>query len=334
MIRLLRILCLGLAVLAPGLGAAASLEASVSALLASQSPRSFRGVVLIARGDAPPIVVANGVLADSRFVIGSISKQMTAALVLRAAEAGRLDLGAPLLTFLPGLQDDWAARVTVRQLLKHTSGVDARGKPLRAAPGTAFWYSNDGYDLLGEVLERRGGESLSKQFNTLFARCGMSGAGVAGDAGVDPVPGSLEMEDGRMLPASPTTQAGHAASGGVVAAVFDLLHWTQCLYGGQVLSNPSLRAMTRPDATREHRWGALGYGYGLQIAETPLGIEYSHSGYVPGYLSTLIYYPEDRITLAVLENTSWNTDDAGRAFYFHDALRRLLFKRPLRQSPQ
>ncbi len=331
--RILQIVCLGFAALClPSPCAAESLAASVRALLANQSPRPFNGVVLIARGDSPPIVVAQGVRPESRFVIGSLSKQMTAALILRAVEGGRIALDAPLSIALPDLKDDWAPRVTTRQLLTHTSGVDVRGKPLRAAPGSAFSYSNGGYDLLGEMLERTGGEPLSKQFGAIFARCGMSGAGVVGDAGSDPVPGFSETEDGRLLPASPTTQAGYAASGGVVAIATDLLRWTQCLYGGRVISGASLRAMTQPGATREHRWGQLGYGYGLQIDDTPLGVEYSHSGYVPGYQSMLIYYPGDQTTLVVLENISWSTGNAGRAFHYHDALRRLLFEASVHHS--
>jgi len=319
----LRACCLGIALLLPALCLADTLEADVRAVLSQTRPRPFSGVVLVTRGDEAPVVVAHGVSADARFVIGSLSKQMTAALVLRAVERGQIDLDAPLRAALPQLQEDWAAQVTVRQLLNHTSGVEARGKPLRATPGTAFSYSNGGYDLLGEVLLAASQAPLTKQFAAMFAQCHMRDAGVAGDAGREPVAGFTETDDARFVPASPTTQVAYAASGGVVADVTDLLRWTHCLYGTWLLSEASLSAMTRPDAKREHRWGALGYGYGLQIADTPLGVEYSHSGYVPGYQSMLIYYPADRTTLVVLENISWNTDDTGRAFYFHDALRRL-----------
>lgn len=311
-------------VLVPWRAQAVTLEAAVRAVLDRPESRRFSGVVLIARGDAPPLLVAHGVPPDARFVIGSVSKQMTAALILRAAEEGRLDLDAPLSAALPDLADDWAARVTVRQLLNHTSGVDARGAPLRASPGAGFSYSNGGYDLLGEVLEARLGRPLAAQFSALFAQCGMAGATTSGDPGADPVPGFAEAGDGRLEPVSLARQAGHVASGGVVAGAMDLLRWTQCLYGGQVLGAESLRAMTQPGATRAHRWGTLGYGYGLQLADTPLGVEYSHSGYVPGYVATLVHCPAARLTLVVLENTSWRSTDMGRAFHPHDALRRLL----------
>ncbi len=66
--------------------------------------------------------------------------------------------------------------------------------------------------------------------------------------------------------------------------------------------------MTSPQSYRSHRWSEkLSYGYGLQISHDPN--EFSHSGYVDGYSSTLIYYPDYDLSVVVLENTSWDTSD-------------------------
>lgn len=324
--RGLRVLGVLGAVLLSATVAAASLEEAVRTVLAQQAPHPFSGVVLIADGVAPPLRIGMGVPAESRFMIGSLSKQMTAALVLRAAETGRISPEATVAQALGASKRDRAPDVTVRQLLNHTSGFVALGQPLHTKPGEVFAYSNAGYDLLGELLAAVGTASLARQYAGLFAQCGMRTAGVLGDAGIEPAAGFEEADDGRLTRAPATTQRGHVASGGVVADAIDLLRWNRCLYGGVALSAASLGAMTQPTTMRPHRWGMLGYGYGLQIADTPLGVEYSHSGYAPGAISTLAYYPRDALTLVVLENTSWRADDIGRAFHFHDALRALLFE--------
>ena len=103
----------------------------------------------------------------------------------------------------------------------------------------------------------------------------------------------------------------------------DLRRWNDCLHGGGLLSPASYAAMTkpRPQATRTHRWGRLGYGFGLQVSDEGGERELSHGGYVPGYVSTLIRYPEEGVDLVVLENVSWRAADMARAFWMHDRVR-------------
>lgn len=258
---------------------------------------------------------------DSRFVIGSISKQMTAALVLREVERKRVDLDAPIGTYLT-LSADWASRVSVRQLLNHTSGVAALDKPLASEPGSTFAYSNLNYDMLGQIVERRSGQRFAAAAARLFAMCGMTSTTAADPARATGLAAGFSEERGGVLSrVKPDGGLAHVPSGGIVSTARDLVRWNLCLHGGRAVSAASYGAMTRPSSTRQHRWGTLGYGFGLQVTEQDGLTEFSHGGYVPGYIATMTFYPRARRTLVVLENTSWDADDMARVFAPHDALR-------------
>lgn len=288
--------------------------------------RPFSGLAVVAEGDRVVYSRASGyadrgrtvpLTLDSRFVVGSIAKQVTAALVMRQVERGTIDLDAPVAAYLP-LRSDWAARARVRHLLDHTSAIDTPD----GEPGRAFAYSNRGYDLLGGIVERATGERFGDAAARLFRACGMTRTavrGAAGDAG--PVVGFEEEADGRLLPVERAAEWERGPSAGIVSTAGDLVRWNRCLHGGRVLSPAGYAAMTTASAERPHRWGTLGYGFGLQRSDRDGIAELSHGGYVPGFVATLAYYPASRRTLVVLENTSWREDDMRRAFAPHDALR-------------
>lgn len=63
-------------------------------------------------------------------------------------------------------------------------------------------------------------------------------------------------------------------------------------------------------------------------------LEWSHSGYIPGFISTVSYYPKEDVTMVLLENTSWMPDDMDRVFYYHDHLRKVLIGKILNVSEE
>lgn len=75
---------------------------------------------------------------------------------------------------------------------------------------------------------------------------------------------------------------------------------------------------------RPHRWGALKYADGIQVDHLGDIMELSMSGYVPGFISTMIYYPETKVSMVILENISPSPSDMNRVFYFHDQLRKIV----------
>jgi len=164
----------------------------------------FDGAALVALGDCVLLSRAWGLAnrdwsiantTTTRFRIGSMTKAFTAVAIHRLAQAGRLDLDAPASRYLPRVVDSLAAgRYTVRQLLWHRSGLPdfnddpglfshvqrrdtpwdsvinrAARSPLRFEPGTGFGYSNNGYWLLGAVLETVTGRSWARALDSLVS---------------------------------------------------------------------------------------------------------------------------------------------------------------------
>lgn len=298
------------------------------ALEESARVRPFNGVVVVAFGDQvtarysgyTDAARSRPIAEQSRFVLGSLSKQVTAALVLREVEAGRLRLEDPLVRYLP-LELPEAVRV--RHLLNHTSAIKAVDRALAHEPGTTFEYSNLGYDLLGRLVEHTSGQSFSEAAERLFAACGIFGAGTLNSSNESSLAvGFGETAEGELvpLPLAPEVKE-HAASGGLIASAGEVLKWTRCLFSARAVSRSSLEMMTTASTTRAHRWGVLGYGFGLQRLEADGLLELSHSGYVPGFVSTFLYYPKRCTTVVILENVATPVTDISRAFAPHDSIR-------------
>jgi D-alanyl-D-alanine carboxypeptidase len=321
----------------------ASFSKQVDVLLQTTKPHPFNGVVLVSKGLQVLYHKAEGLddrnlnkrlTRNSQFIIGSVSKQMTAGLVLREAKDQRLRLDAPIKTYLPNLSDQWANEVTIKQLLNHTSGIERLGTPLRSKPGKVFFYTNIEYDLLGQIVEKTSGKPFSVVAGEMFKFCGM-------DATTAPVSSTLavlqqklpqlatgytEQPDGSLKTEESRRDAATNPSGGIISSASNLQRWNTCLHGGKLIAPATYQAMIDPvaSAVRKHRWGEVGYGYGVQVLNQNGLLEISHSGYVPGYISTLIYYPKKQLSIVVLENTAWLTNDMGRIFFFHDEVRQLV----------
>ena len=288
----------------------------------------FSGIVLVAQqgkllwnfsNKAAPLT------AQRQFIIGSQSKQITAALVLQAVDQQRLALTDPLSKFLPEQRERFGDAITIKHLLEHSSGLGQGGTAPISAPGSTFAYSNAGYDLLGQVLERIYGEPFAAQAARLFRRCEMAHSFA---------PSALQLTSkAPLLVAGITERAGQLVaapldvafsnnpSGRLVSSAGDLIGWQHCLHQQALLTAASYRQMTSPQMLRPHRWGALGYGFGLQISKADGLTEYSHSGFVEGYISTTLYYPQFATGLVLLEPLSLDPADITRAFYYHDQVR-------------
>ncbi|MDR1200439.1 MAG: beta-lactamase family protein [Tannerellaceae bacterium] len=111
---------------------------SIDSLLAANSTKPFNGIVLIAKEGKTEYLKMTGFSdfdtktpfkIDDPFVVGSVSKQFTAAVVLQEYDNGRLDLHAPIRTYLPDLSESWVDTVTIHHLLTHTHGIVSLDKP-------------------------------------------------------------------------------------------------------------------------------------------------------------------------------------------------------------
>jgi CubicO group peptidase (beta-lactamase class C family) len=146
----------------------------------------------------------------TRFQIGSLTKQFTAALILDLAQQGRLNLDATLSTYLPNYRRDVADAVTIRQLLGHSAGVPDFvhrsdimqivkepatpqeviskycSNALEFTPGTQFNYSNCGYLILGTLYQQVTGETYADGLRRLTTRAGLTDTGISGPRAIVP----------------------------------------------------------------------------------------------------------------------------------------------------
>lgn len=262
----------------------------------------------------------------TRFNIGSISKQFTAAAILLLQEEGKLKTGDRLGQVLPkeDLPQTWSG-ITLRQLLSHTSGLKdyfgqaltqpsgqrsttellglVRDAPLDFKPGEGYSYSNTNYLLLGMVVQTISGMPFGEFLHRrLFEPAGLRDTQCLRDAGseqhhalgyapVDPGEGKPLAEDppAAVVPGSLLLGAGEMISTGD-----DLVRWTDALHHGRVLSEASYREMTTPVRN--------GYGYGLQMGSLREHLRIDHSGSVPGFYSELEYFPGSDDIVVILSN--------------------------------
>jgi CubicO group peptidase (beta-lactamase class C family) len=272
--------------------------------------------------------VENGspVRRDTVFRIGSLTKQFTAAAIMRLIEQGRLSLDDPITRFLPNYPMH-GYRITIRHLLNHTSGIRDytqtgarwfsrvaedltheevvamfRDDPLGFAPGERFRYSNSGYFLLGMIIEAVSGRPYGAYVEQELARpIGLdhtmycpSNPSEGHARGFRPSPNGP-------IPA-PSVSMTHVfySAGSLCSTAVDLVEWSHALASGRVVNAASYRQMITPDD--RGGGGTLPYGYGL-IPDEFFGVEsITHAGGQIGFSAALSYYPGRDIVVAVLAN--------------------------------
>lgn len=236
--------------------------AAMQARLASAP--GYAGVFGVSRGDDRVIGTAGDHQPSETVRWASVSKMITAILVLQQVDEGRLALDSPVATYLPGLLVH-GDRITIRQLLRHTSGLanpdttpDANGDgmpdfyqqagdwratcgatPL-AEPGAAFAYNNCDYLVLGAVLETASGQTYAQLIQSrLVEPLGLSSIAVPSGAR------SEATLDGGPEPA--IDPASWGPSGGIYGTVEDMLKIDRALMEGRLMSEASLTEMLKGD---------------------------------------------------------------------------------------
>jgi CubicO group peptidase (beta-lactamase class C family) len=291
--------------------------------------RGFSGAVLVRRGEE--LLLRRGFgLADREtqrantpetvFRIGSVSKQFTAALVLRLAERGLLDLDALAGEYWADCPPAWS-EVTVRHLLGHTAGIPnvtdredylelclkplrpaeslalVADVPLEFAPGTRWSYSNSGYLLLASIAETVG----EKPFEVLleeqiFAPLRLAHTGSEVRTGV---PAGMakpyaQSATGETLPGPPIDMNFPAGGGGLHSTVDDLSRWLGAIDRRELLGAASWEAMLSE--------GLGNYGLGLMVGEVNGERVAHHGGSINGFESWVALFPERDLQVVVLSN--------------------------------
>lgn len=264
---------------------------------------------------------------DTKFRIGSVTKQFTAALVLQLVEEGKIKLDGTIADYLPDYRKDTGGKVTVHQLLNHTSGIPSyTGRPdffaevsrnpysvadfvkkfasgdLEFEPGSKFSYNNSGYFLLGAIIEKVTGkpyETVLKE--RILAPLGMTNTGYDHHAPILQKRASgYEKTPTGYVNAAYLDMSLPYAAGSIYSTVGDLYKWEQSLFEDKILSAESKKLMFTP--------GLGNYGYGLIIADRPIGKTdlktkvIQHGGGINGFNSLLTRLVDKQQTIILLDN--------------------------------
>lgn len=290
----------------------------------------FSGAVLVMQGGEPFLSRGYG-LADEAsgtdvtdqtlFYLASVSKQFTAAAIVKLVEQGRLRVEDPLGEFFPQVPPD-KSDITVHQLLTHTSGLveyvggvhDRVGRsealatvlsePLRFAPGTEYGYSNGAYALLAMIVEEVSGLGFADYMRReIFEPAGISHTFFLGEAaprGLSTAHGYTEGEDNGDFSAWSGPAWAHWGSGGVFSNLDDMARWERALNDNMVFSAASRQFLFTPhvEARQEH------YGYGWRVGNTDYAgpLIYHYGSEDIGMSAAYMRFTDSAVTIIVLSN--------------------------------
>lgn len=303
----------------------------------------FSGSVMLASGGKP--LIANGYgyanaewqipnTPQTKFRIGSVTKQFTSMMVMQLREQGKIKLEESICSYLDQCPDAWKP-VTVHHLLTHTSGIPTytglpawratmmaprtteqviayfRDLPLQWEPGARYAYNNSGYFLLGAILENLTGRKYEQALkDMILTPLGMHDTGYDWPQTIIARRASGYRGRGPALTnASAIDMQQPFAAGAMYSTVEDLLKWDQALYTDKLL----------PAAAKDRMWTPFlqNYAYGWNVVEpSPATFGHrrmSHSGGINGFSAQFIRLPDANVTVIVLSNNeSANAGAAAR----------------------
>ena len=308
----------------------------IDSLISTKSTKPFNGVILISQKGKTKyskifgysdIDKKESLKLNDQFVIGSISKQFTAVLVLREFDKGNIDLFVPIRQYLPELTQSWADTVTIHHLLTHLHGITQLDKPTTFKVGTQYSYSQIGYDLLSKIIERTSGKSFAELSKNLFEECGMKNTFHPDIKGYNNlVIGYTENDNGKIEFETETFQ-NYVAAGSFISTAEDLNIWNKYFYSGKLLKRKTMKMLETKQngAVRNHPiFGITEYGYGITVDTKENILQFGQTGFAPGFISMNFYFPKTKTSVIVLENIAFETDDLKKTFYYHTEILKII----------
>ncbi|MEM8723692.1 MAG: serine hydrolase [Cyanobacteria bacterium P01_G01_bin.39] len=306
-------------------------------LQAYLSTNYFMGSVLVSRGSE--VLLSKGYsmanlehsipnTPQTKFRLGSITKQFTATAILKLQEQQLLDVNNSLATYLPEYPQ--GEQITLHQLLNHTAGIpnytsfedcESRkrttitldeliawfsNRPLDFTPGDRFSYSNSGYVVLTKVIETVSSISYANYLQeNIFEPLDMNNSGYDSHETILPNRAAGYIFTGEEYQnADFIDMSLPAGAGALYSTVEDLHKWSQSLNTDAVLSQASLDAMFAQTikVPTDDENEAIYYGYGWMIDTLYNRHRVSHDGGIDGFVTHLARYPHEQITIVVLSN--------------------------------
>jgi CubicO group peptidase (beta-lactamase class C family) len=256
---------------------------------------------------------------QTKFRLGSITKQFTAAAVLKLQEQGKLSVQDALCKYVENCPAAWQP-ITIHHLLTHTSGIPNmtsfpefrkvkffrttpleeiamfRDKPLEFAPGERFNYSNSGYLLLGYIVEKASGKAYGEYLReNILQPLGMKNTDLDVNSAIikNRAAGYTQGPNG-IINAEYIDMTIPYAAGALYSTVEDMYLWDRALYTEKLISKKSLEAMNTPFKD--------GYGYGVGVGEQYGLKTIVHGGGIEGFSTFLARFVTDDGTVIVLSN--------------------------------
>jgi CubicO group peptidase (beta-lactamase class C family) len=297
--------------------------------------RLFNGAVLVAEGGKVIYKKGFGLAnmewnipntPETRFRLGSITKQFTATAILKLVEEGKIKLDGKISDYLPEYRKDIGEKVTVHQLLNHTSGIpsytglpgffqDVSRNPFKVddfvkkyasndlefEPGSKFSYNNSGYFLLGAIIEKVAGKPY-EQFlkERIFDPLGMKNTGYDHwDTLLQKRATGYQKTAGGYINAPYLDMSIPYAAGSLYSTVEDLYLWDQALYTDSVLNAQFKELMFKPNLEN--------YAYGWTIRKANFDDKIpviTHNGGINGFSTTIIRFPAEKNLIVLLDNTA------------------------------
>lgn len=303
------------------------IQKAIDYMAAASKDNNFMGSVLVARDGK--VLFSNGYgfaniehnvpnTVDTKFRLGSITKQFAALAILQLEERGKLSVKDPMCNYIADCADAWKP-ITIHHLLTHTSGLfnytndpeiyakkimlpsqqveslaRIKDRPLRFPVGEKFEYSNSGYIALGAIIEKASGMKWDAYLKKhVFDPAGMRDSGADDHATIlkNRAAGYIgEMNS----PYHDMTIPG--AAGALYSTVHDLLLWDQALYSEKLLKKQNIERLFRPEKGN--------YAYGWVVDKQHGRPVYLHGGGIHGFTTTINRFPDEKLLVVALSNNS------------------------------
>lgn len=318
-------------------GSSASLERRVDSLVQPyiDSVKAAGIDIAVYKSNEPLLYKAYGLAdlefnvnlpVDASFEIGSVTKQFTGAAICQLAEAGKLGLDDDITKFIKF--DTHGKKVTIRNLLSHTSGIKGytelpvfekismfsyhrdtllrlvEKEPFDFEPGEELIYSNTGFFMLGLIIEKVSGVTYEEYVKkNLFDKAGMKNSYYGSETRVirNKAHGYDTGEKG-LVHAAYLDHTWPFSAGSLCSTTEDLVKWNDALHHGRIIGEKMYREFITPavlkDGTKTH------YAMGITVSDQDGKRLISHRGGINGYLSQNSYYPDENVSIVVLINTT------------------------------